>query len=236
MVKNDGFPHSLCDYCISLLDRAYAFKVQFDHSYSLLQEHFVHNLKKEVVEPDNTQSNGFEIVISSSNEIDNDNNIETVIITQDDQNVGRRMSTRKRKPTSKILANEEEEEDDENDGGDDDYAPEEDPLVKVEKRETRGRKKKVEEVDDDGEGDDFCDDISFVSVKQERSDQMRHLCPICPKEFTAADLREHVQMHTGLTKYLNIPPAAKVTPSTKFYAKGANLKVGDPLLLHTYLQ
>lgn len=46
-----------------------------------------------------------------------------------------------------------------------------------------------------------------------------HPCPICTKEFTATELREHAHTHKTLKKYLNIPKQMKVTPTTKFYSK-----------------
>ncbi|KAF5300612.1 hypothetical protein FQR65_LT09144 [Abscondita terminalis] len=44
-----------------------------------------------------------------------------------------------------------------------------------------------------------------------------HPCPICTKEFTALELREHAHSHKALKKYLNIPAEHKVSPTTKFY-------------------
>ncbi|EEZ97367.1 zinc finger protein 98 [Tribolium castaneum] len=43
-----------------------------------------------------------------------------------------------------------------------------------------------------------------------------HSCPICTKDFTALELRDHAHTHKGLKKYLSIPPDKKVTPTTKF--------------------
>ncbi|RZC37042.1 zinc finger protein 98-like [Asbolus verrucosus] len=46
-----------------------------------------------------------------------------------------------------------------------------------------------------------------------------HACPICTKEFSALELRDHAHTHKALKKYLSIPADRKVSPTTKFSTK-----------------
>lgn len=49
-----------------------------------------------------------------------------------------------------------------------------------------------------------------------------HPCPVCRKKFKASDLKKHISKHKVLKKYLNIPAAQKIKPSTKIYATPIN--------------
>ncbi|KAB0802456.1 hypothetical protein PPYR_04642 [Photinus pyralis] len=69
----------------------------------------------------------------------------------------------------------------------------------------RGRKPKTEF----GEGED----------EKSSSDHSLHPCPICTKEFSALDLRQHAHTHKALRKYLNIPAKYRILPTVQFYRK-----------------
>ena len=60
-----------------------------------------------------------------------------------------------------------------------------------------------------------------------------HPCPICTKEFTALELREHAHAHQALKKYLSVPMAYKVSPNVKFYVKNTT---GKPKYLSIHNQ
>ncbi|KAF5293194.1 hypothetical protein FQA39_LY13662 [Lamprigera yunnana] len=49
--------------------------------------------------------------------------------------------------------------------------------------------------------------------------RMLHPCPVCTKEFSALELREHAHTHKALKKYLNISKEHKVSYNTRFYSE-----------------
>jgi hypothetical protein len=73
------------------------------------------------------------------------------------------------------------------------------------KPKKRGRKKKVLNKNEN-ESD------KNVTINK----SLLHSCPICTKDFTALELRDHAHTHKALKKYLSIPAEKKVTPTTKF--------------------
>ncbi|KRT79788.1 zinc finger protein [Oryctes borbonicus] len=48
-------------------------------------------------------------------------------------------------------------------------------------------------------------------------------CPICTKEFSALELREHAHVHKALKKYLSIPVDKKIKPNVQFYMDSFNV-------------
>ncbi|KAJ3640970.1 hypothetical protein Zmor_027502 [Zophobas morio] len=76
------------------------------------------------------------------------------------------------------------------------------PLETRKTRHIKRRRKKRPEIDEN------------EKVSLTRSTQ--HSCPICTKDFTALELRDHAHTHKALKKYLSIPDEKKVTATTKF--------------------
>lgn len=55
-------------------------------------------------------------------------------------------------------------------------------------------------------------------------------CPVCTKEFSALELREHAHLHKALKKYLSIPDNKKIRANIRFYAN--NIKENTVISIH----
>lgn len=189
VTPSDGFPSLICSNCVSLIHGAYKFKVQFDHSHSILQQYISDCVKQEV--PSQTDMPIFDY-LGNSNDFDCDSNvadqfIDSIARSQNEQ-YGKRQTSKQQIQKRQTST-----------------------TVEIRQPKKRGRKPKLRiKVDDKN-------DIGDTDSRSDKP--VLHPCPVCTKEFNALELREHAHTHKALKKYINIPAQSKVTPITKFYRK-----------------
>lgn len=175
----------VCINCWNLAYGAYKFKVQFDHSYTILQQYITTGCIKIETQTnvllDYTDSNSFEYESNVAEDF-----IDSIARSQEKQFGKRRTSQNQ---IEKRQGN---------------------TLVEIRQQSRkRGRKRKLLDDDDD-------DEEKLLNENDEQQPVL-HPCPICTKEFIAVELRQHVQTHKALKKYLHIPQAKKVGHRVRFY-------------------
>lgn len=94
---NDGSPERICHICIPLLHIAYVFKLRFDHSYAVLQKHFVSNLNNVLLPEKDDQSNNETVrkCITHPSENKAACNFIQQILKSQKQNLARNISSQK---------------------------------------------------------------------------------------------------------------------------------------------